>query len=162
MELTARNKKFAKIVAIFLVPSFLAMTIGLPLSAKKRYYEKKLISKQRQLAQLQQLASEYNTLKKLTGNGKRPRTSGSIISYLSKRTRKLGLEAKVTSIKPLRSDKSRMFEIRLDNLTLTEAVDLLFSLEKNSRYQIRIKRIQLRKKIADPQHLEMILQLEVM
>ncbi|GEM_PF-6716523 len=161
MELTQQNRRYLIAAAIFILISLIFLIVEWSLLSGKSYYERKLRYKRKEAAEVKRLASEYLRLKKLVGkNGKRA-TRGSILAYLSSRTRKLGLEKNVTSIKPLRSDRKKVFEIRMDNLNLSEVVDFLFEIEKNSRFNTRVRRIQIRKKVSDPDHLELILQIEV-
>ncbi len=156
-----KNKKLLYFVGGFVLPTLVFLIIALPLLSKKSYYNRKLKYKEKELSQLIQLARQYKYYKSLVGEVKKPKTSGSIIAYLSRTARRLGLENNVVAIKPFRTDKLHMFEIRLDNLNLSEAVDFLFSLEKKSRIPLKVRRLQLRKKVADPQHLEMRIQIEV-
>jgi len=151
---------FSSIIVFVLILSILFFRYN----SKTNYYQKKVKYKESRLIKFKQYAKEYQKLKKTTGvKDEKLRLKGTLLSYFGNVTKKLGLDQKVTNMKPLRGEKGKkIIEIKLEKIMLEDATKLLFDVEKKSNLALRIKRFQIRKRVDHPKLLDMSLQVEVL
>ncbi len=146
---------------------FLTIVIGYnwvlsPFVERMRVLDRLVSQKEANLKQIVELRGEYLRLQKdlstIEEKLARKKEDFSLLSYLEKIAADQNIRTNITSMKPQASPlldgyRETSVEVKIEKTTLDQIVSLLTSIE-DSPYLLKVKRLYLKTRFADPQYLD--------
>ena len=157
-NLDARTRLWSGYALIVLLAAVVGWSA---LSAKTEALEKKRIAREKVLKELLPLKTAYLSARQLSDQLKGRMASLRPDESLAKIIEDTGIKGKSVKIVPLKGEERSGFsedaaDIRIDGLTLNEAINLLYRLEKGNRPLV-IKKSNLRVRFDDPTRCDLTL-----
>lgn len=140
-------------VCVFLIVIYLSVS---PIFIKLKKLDQRISEKRDELLEVMDLKANYGNIN-LKGSTSHFEKDTSLLSFFEGITSRLGIT--VQSFRPTETDSSMGLkeinaEIKLSNLSPKELSDLLYFLEKDSKYTIWIKKFHVRRTFKDPGKLD--------
>lgn len=129
---------------------------------RMRAMERQIRDKEAAQASLARIQQDYNDLqsqlKEIEARIAKDKGSFSLLSFLESLAGNLGMRSSIAYMRPQPPTEVEGFrelgvEIKIQNITLEQAVRLLSSLEE-APHLIRVKQLQMRTRFADPRYLD--------
>ena len=169
INLQRREKIIVGVAGALLVILLLLEVIIFPIVDRRAMLSKRIVQKTQALAEIKQLAQEYQSLTSGTANNEaqlRNRAkSFTLFSFLDALAGKSGIKQNIIYMKPSSSNLKgspyslSMVEMKINNLTMEQLVNFLHGVE-TSQDMIWVKRVSLAKGEKEGQLIDAVLQVE--
>ncbi|MDD2364610.1 MAG: general secretion pathway protein GspM [Desulfuromonadaceae bacterium] len=149
-----------RLLSGYILIVLLAIAVGWSaLSSKVEEVEKKRVAREEVLKELLPLKATYLSAKQISGELNSKMATLRSDDSPAKIVEDIGIKGKTLKIVPLKSEERSGFtedaaDIRIESLTLNEAINLIYRLEKSSR-PLLIKKSNLRIRFDDPSHCDL-------
>lgn len=164
-RLTSRERVFllgGGALSLLLVATIMLV---LPLVDRWEVLRRTIAREERAIVELAVLREDFLRLRQLVQEAEtqvaRGRGEPSILSYLEDVAATHGVRRNIAHMRPQTNALDAQYsetvvEVRLEEMTLTQVVDFLSAIEQSPR-PIRVKRLQLRARFAEPRLMDMVL-----
>lgn len=139
--------------------------VVIPMRDRWEVLTRSIAQKERAVGEMTVLREEFLSLKREVQEAetRMAQTAGepSILSYLEDLTRAHGVRRNIAHMRPQVNALDEQYsetvvEVRLEELTLTQAVEFLSAVEQAPR-PLRVKRLQLKTRFAEPRFMDMVI-----
>ncbi len=169
MNLQRREKIIVAVAGVLLVVLLLLQLVVFPIIDRRDTLSKRIVQKRQELAEIKQLAGEYQALTSGTLSNEallknRPK-SFTLFSFLDALAGKSGIKQNIIYMKPSSTNLKNspyslsMVEMKINNLTMEQLVNFLHGVE-TSQEMIWVKRVSLAKGEKEGQLIDAVLQVE--
>jgi len=164
-RLSERERIVIVLGALFVLSTLLYSLVLSPALERRDRWQSMAVRKKQELARFEELKTRYMELtQSLSGFEKRigsSRDEGSLLARLESGARESGVQDKIASMKPLKTQmesgiEESSVEIRLEKLDLGSLVGFLKNVENENRL-VRTRRIRIKARFDDPKLLDVTL-----
>ena len=163
-NLGERDKKTLKIASVSIAFILFIFVIILPLKDRKDFYEKKVATKTKAVADIAVMSKRYQDLKNLVnkagGSSKNKRGYFTLFSFLDKAATDSGLKKQIKAMKPSTSTKADYIEstvvVELEYVSINPLMKYMHVIE-SSENNVRIKKVDIKPRYSNPERMSVTL-----